>query len=183
MAVIVSQAESPNNLFASHLGALPKGNVLRQNNGVKSGRATHNPPPFPEKKNPPRRSTEATPTRGKAVHGLKALMPLLSTDTYPTDYGHCRIIVLDFINKLYGDNTPVDDFTPRCPKLVREEMIQSHRFCRGVINGYTRRIVSIFVWGVENDLVPETIWRALKAVKSLPEGYPGTFDNEERHHK
>jgi integrase len=48
------------------------------------------------------------------------------------------------------------------------------------VNDHTRRIVSIFAWGVENDLVPETTWRALKAVKSLPAGALGTFDNEER---
>ena len=38
----------------------------------------------------------------------------------------------------------------------------------------------MFAWGVENDLVAETTWRALKAVKSLPQGAPNTFDNEER---
>jgi integrase len=40
--------------------------------------------------------------------------------------------------------------------------------------------VSIFGWGVENDHVQETTWRALKAVKSLPKGYPGTFDHPKR---
>jgi len=96
------------------------------------------------------------------------------------DYSHCRVIVLDFLDKLYGDNFPVEDFKPRCLKLVREEMVQSRRFCRRIVNRYTFRIISIFAWGVEHDLVPEAIWRALKAVKSLREGEEGTFDNEER---
>ena len=59
-------------------------------------------------------------------------------------------------------------------------MVQSQRFCRRIVNRYTFRIISIFAWGVENDLVQETTWRALKAVKALQEGAPGTFDNEER---
>jgi integrase len=98
----------------------------------------------------------------------------------PTDYSFNRIVVLDFLDKLYGDGFPVDDFKPRCLKLVRSELIQSRRFCRRIVNSYTRRIVSIFAWGVEHDLVPETTWRALKAVKSLRKGEEGTFDNEER---
>ena len=97
-----------------------------------------------------------------------------------TEYAHFRIVVLDFLDKLYGDNTPVEDFKPRCLKLVREEMVNSGRFCRRVINRYSARIVSIFAWGVENDLVQETTWRALKVVKSLSKGHPGTYDNEER---
>jgi len=59
-------------------------------------------------------------------------------------------------------------------------MVQSRRFCRKLVNKYANLIASIFGWGVENELVAETTWRALKAVKSLPEGYPGTFDNAER---
>jgi integrase len=98
----------------------------------------------------------------------------------PISYGHCRVIVLDFLDKLYGNNTPVDNFKPSCLTLVRSEMIQSGRLCRRTVNDHTRRIVSMFAWGVERDLVPETTWRALKAVRSLPKGHSGTFDKEER---
>lgn len=97
-----------------------------------------------------------------------------------TEYAHWRVVVLDFLVKLYGDDTPVENFKPSCLKLIRDEMIKSRRFCRRIVNRYTFRIVAIFAWGVENDLVPETTWRALKAVKSLPKGHPGTYDNEER---
>ena len=38
----------------------------------------------------------------------------------------------------------------------------------------------MFAWGVENDSVPEPIWRALKTVRALPKGCPGTFDHPER---
>jgi integrase len=96
------------------------------------------------------------------------------------DYSYNRIIVLDFVDKLYGDGTSVGDFTPKALKLVREEMINSRRFCRNILNRYVKGVVAIFAFGVEHELVQETTWRALKAVKSLPKGHPGTFDHEER---
>ena len=97
----------------------------------------------------------------------------------PTDYGHCRVIVLDFLTKLFG-STPVGEFKPQSLKTVRNAMIQSRRFCRSTVNKYTKHLISMFSWGVEHDLVPETIWRALKTVKALSKGYEGTFDHEER---
>jgi integrase len=96
------------------------------------------------------------------------------------NYDHYRIVVRDFLLKLYGDGIPTDCFKPSCLKLVRSEMIASKRFCRKMINGYTDRIVRIFSWGVEEEYVNPNTALALKAVKSLPPGYAGTFDNEER---
>jgi integrase len=49
-----------------------------------------------------------------------------------------------------------------------------------MVNEYTGRIVRIFSWGVEEEYVDPNTALALKAVKALPEGYPGTFENEER---
>jgi hypothetical protein len=95
-------------------------------------------------------------------------------------FGHYRTLIADFLLKLYGNDTAVDDFKPRSLKLVRSEMIESQRFCRNTINVYTRRIVSIFGWGVSEELAPETTWRALKSVKPLKKGYSGTYDNPER---
>ena len=96
------------------------------------------------------------------------------------NYNHHRIAVADFLLKLYGDGTFADDFRPSCLKLVRSEMIQSQRFCRKMVNDYISRIVRIFAWGVEEEFVNPNTSLALKAVKALPEGYPGTFENEER---
>lgn len=59
-------------------------------------------------------------------------------------------------------------------------MVKSRRFSRKIVNRCVNGIIYIFAWGVENELVQETTWRALKAVRPLPEGYPGTFDHEER---
>ncbi|MDR0327357.1 MAG: site-specific integrase [Planctomycetaceae bacterium] len=109
-----------------------------------------------------------------------AYLDYAKANTDPTIYGIYRTIVLDFLDKLYGDNTSVNDFKPSCLKLVRESMVQSRRFCRNTVNRHTQRIVSLFEWGVENELVLETTWRTLQAVKSLPDGAPGTFDHPER---
>jgi len=95
------------------------------------------------------------------------------------DFGHCRIIVNDFLSKTYGD-TPVDSFKPSCLKRVRSAMIQSGRFCRKLINKYARQIVAMFAWGVEEEWVRESTWQSLKAVKSLRKGEEGTYDNPPR---
>jgi len=102
-----------------------------------------------------------------------------ATLTVP-NYTHYRIVLLDFLLKLYGGDITADNFKPSCLKLIRKEMIQSGRFCRGVVNEYTRRIVTAFSWGVGEEYVNPNTVAALKAVKPLPEGYPGTFDNPER---
>ena len=109
-----------------------------------------------------------------------AFLDYAKANTAKKSYSFNRVIVLDFLDKFYGDDTPVDSFKPSCLKLVREEMVKSRRFCRKIVNRCINSIISIFAWGVENDLVQETTWRALKAVKALQEGTPGTFDNEER---
>jgi hypothetical protein len=102
------------------------------------------------------------------------------------NYTHHRVVVLDFLNKFYGDNTLVNDFKPSCLKLVRQELINAlnkrgkPRFCRGMVNDYVSRIVRIFQWGVEEGIVHSDTAAVLKAVKPLEEGYAGTFDHEER---
>jgi len=98
------------------------------------------------------------------------------------NYTHYRIVVVDFLLKFYGDDTPADAFKPSCLKLLREEMIQSGRFCRKQINEYTRRITTLFTWAAEMEYANANTALALKTVKRLSEGYPGTFENPEREH-
>ena len=95
-------------------------------------------------------------------------------------YGHYKIIIGNFLFKLYGNDTLVNDFKPSCLKLVRSEMIQSRRFNRNTINKYIKRIVSMFTWGVEEELVDPNTALALKAVKSLQAGHPDTFEGKGR---
>ena len=109
-----------------------------------------------------------------------AFLDHAKVNTDLVSYGHCRVVILEFLDKLFGGNYPVDTFKPSDLTLVRKEMIQSGRYCRRTVNDHTRRIVRMFAWGVERDLVPEKTWRTLKAVKSLRGGEEGTFDKEER---
>jgi integrase len=97
----------------------------------------------------------------------------------PQNFGHHRAAVRELL-KLYDTNTPASSFTPSCLKLFRQELIKSKRFCRKTINDYTRRIVFMFIWGIEEELVEANTAIALRAIKPLPEGYPGTFDHPER---
>ena len=96
------------------------------------------------------------------------------------NYTHHRIVIADFLLKLYGTDTSADDFRPSCLKLVRQDMVESKRLCRSMVNDYTRRITRMFTWGVEEEYVNPNTALALKAVKALPSGYPGTFENEPR---
>ena len=95
------------------------------------------------------------------------------------NYVHHRIAIGDFLLKLYGD-VFVNDFKPSSLKLLREEMIKSQRLCRKQINDYISRVVRVFSWGLEEELVKYETVAVLKAVKPLQEGYPGTHDHEDR---
>ena len=52
-----------------------------------------------------------------------------------SNYTHYRIVIGDFLLKLFGD-VAIDNFKPSSLKLLRDEMIQSQRFCRKQINDY-----------------------------------------------
>jgi len=94
-------------------------------------------------------------------------------------FGHNRSAIREVL-KLYGDDMQVGDFKPSCLKFYRNELINSKRLCRNMINDRVRRVVAMFTWGVEEELVKPDTEAALKAVKSLRAGYPGTYDNPER---
>jgi len=93
------------------------------------------------------------PHRGKTDTTVKevaaAFLDYAERTLAKPNYTHYRIVVVDFLLKLYGDGTAADAFKPSCLKLLREEMIQSRRFCRKQINEYTRRIITLFTWAAE----------------------------------
>ena len=77
-------------------------------------------------------------TKGKTDVAICELTAAFLDNTKATadrnSYSHNRVVILDFLDKLYGDDTPVDSFKPSCLKLVREAMIQSRRFCRRMVS-------------------------------------------------
>lgn len=72
------------------------------------------------------------------------------------------------LRALYGD-LPAAEFSPLKLKAVRQEMITAG-LARTVINGRVSRIVRMFRWAVAEELVPETVHRALDAVPNLQKG-------------
>src|SRR5262245_48095778 len=67
--------------------------------------------------------------------------------------------------QLYG-HTPVTEFGPLALKAIRKRMIDSG-LSRPVVNSRVGRIRLMFRWGVSEELVPETVYRALTTVAGL----------------
>src|SRR5947209_313700 len=72
------------------------------------------------------------------------------------------------LRELYG-TLPVADFGPLKLKAVRQKMIDAG-LSRGVVNQRVGRIVRAFKWGVGEEMVPESVWRSLTAVRGLEKG-------------
>src|SRR5262249_22204198 len=75
------------------------------------------------------------------------------------------------LRRLYG-STPAADFGPKCLKAVRHVMVEQ-RLARTTINARVRRIVHMFKWAVEEELVPPSVHHGLKAVQGLQKGRSG----------
>jgi integrase len=87
----------------------------------------------------------------------------------PTGEYDCIRYSLRPLRKLYG-NFPVQQFGPLALKNVREDMLKGGTLCRKEINKRIGRIVRMFKWGVENELVDPMIHHALAQVKGLARG-------------
>jgi hypothetical protein len=79
---------------------------------------------------------------------------------------------------LYG-NTAARAFGPLALKAVRQLMTDGYMhlkhkeqpaLARRVTNQRNRRLVRVFKWGASEELVPETVWRALTTVNGLQKG-------------
>jgi len=60
-------------------------------------------------------------------------------------------------------------FGPTAFKAVRQRMVE-HGLCRNTVNRYASRLKSIFKWGVEQEIVPASVWHGLQAVSGLRRG-------------
>jgi integrase len=75
---------------------------------------------------------------------------------------------LQVARALYG-RTPARDFGPRSLKACRAEMV-ARGWARTYVNAQTDRIRRTFRWGVEEELVPASVYEALRAVQGLRRG-------------
>ncbi len=74
------------------------------------------------------------------------------------------------------DDILVAEFSPKCLKVVRQLMID-RGLCRKNINSMVGRIKRIFKWGVENELVPVTVYRTLETVRNLQRNRSGAKES------
>ena len=86
---------------------------------------------------------------------------------------------IGYLVELYG-SMPVNEFSPKKLRIVRDQMVRYGKLCRKQINAFTANLIRVFVWGVEEEWVDPRTAGALKFAKHLPPGEPGTFDHDER---
>ena len=112
------------------------------------------------------------------VADLAALfLTFVERDFPKPQYDHFRLAVKWVLDSGYGD-CPVDEFTPKKLKDVRQRIINSKRICRKQINDYKNRIIRMFRWGTEEEIVKNpNVPIALRAVENLKKGKGGTFDH------
>jgi integrase len=72
------------------------------------------------------------------------------------------------LKRLY-DNTHAQDFGSKALKAVRQVMIESG-LARSTINARISKLVRVFAWAVENELVPASVHHGLKTVTGLKKG-------------
>jgi integrase len=72
------------------------------------------------------------------------------------------------LRELYG-MTPAGAFTPKGPKVVRQQMLDAD-LSRGVVNQRIGRLKRLFKWAVAEGLVPAAVFQALACVPGIPRG-------------
>ena len=84
-----------------------------------------------------------------------------------------------YIIEAFG-NMSVNSITPKRMRSVRSQMVASGRLCRRTVNDFTAMLIRCFTWGCEEEYVGASVAGALKMIKPLPKGEPGTFDHPKR---
>ena len=93
----------------------------------------------------------------------------------PTDERYAIKMAIGPLVKLYG-STPADEFGPKRLKAVRQQIVSKGRkkdgspLSRKYINYQAAIVVRIFRWAVEEELVPVSVYQALKTVAGLQRG-------------
>lgn len=121
------------------------------------------------------RTTSPAPLhRGLTVDELIVAFLNYASSYYPNrrsdamgEYGDCRR-ALTPLHRMFGD-TAATDFGPKRLKEVRQAMIEGG-LARRTVNQQVRRIVNVFRWAVEEELLPPATHQALAAVRPLQRG-------------
>jgi len=89
-------------------------------------------------------------------------------DGKPTSELDCIRYSMKHLRRLYLRSSTAT-FGPLSLKTVRNEMI-SQGWCRKTVNESIGRIKRMFRWGVENEMVPPSVYHGLQAVSTLHKG-------------
>jgi len=81
---------------------------------------------------------------------------------------YCLRDALRVVRSLYG-GTPATDFGPIALKTCRQKMIELD-WSRSYVNSQIDRVRRMFRWGAEEEMVPGSVYQALRAVASLRSG-------------
>ena len=123
-------------------------------------------PPWIKQSTPP--PEEFKPQRGGMVTVAQLCQEFLTAQGpgYSCNERAAYRVVIDRLCSLYG-STPVDEFTRRELRHVRQQMIARGN-CRKYIDSQVTRIRGMFAWGVDEDgLVPDHIPAGLKSLRRL----------------
>ncbi|MBA4188838.1 MAG: hypothetical protein C0467_12645 [Planctomycetaceae bacterium] len=80
------------------------------------------------------------------------------------------------VRQLFG-RIPAVEFGPKKLRVVQQAMAE-RGWCRNTVNAQIDRVRRMFKWGVAEELIPGTVYHALRAVESLRRGTPGVRDTE-----
>ncbi len=119
---------------------------------------------------------------GLSVNELLVAFLRHAEQHYRTPDGNATTELRDYkltlrpLRELYG-LLPAADFSPLKLKALRFRMVETG-LTRGVVNQRVGRVVRVFKWGVSEELVPESTWRALTTVRGLERGRTKAKDPE-----
>lgn len=97
-------------------------------------------------------------------------------DGRPTDETKSIRMATVVLTTIHG-NAAVKDFGPLALKAVRQAMIKKG-WCRSFTNQQIGRLKRMFKWGVENELVPASVFHGIEAVAGLRKGRSDARESE-----
>lgn len=80
------------------------------------------------------------------------------------------------LRRLYG-HTPAREFGPKALAAVRNEMVKAG-WCRTLVNRRVERVKRAFKWATAEELIPVTVYQALRTLPGLPKGKGGVRESE-----
>jgi hypothetical protein len=95
---------------------------------------------------------------------LNAKKPLLQPSHF-WHYKKCTEITLSVYSGL-----PCGDFSPSKLRTIQAEFIKQRRWTRQYCNSQTKKLKSIFRWGVSQELVPAAVVHELEYVTAIKRG-------------